>query len=81
MGRSVPLTQRFVRENENEEAVGLHNAARAVDWVPGWETVRLNPFRSIASCCAKKLIHTFGMDQSAVQPGPGGLFPGIVETL
>ena len=35
-------------------------------------------------CCEllrEKLIHTFGMDQSAVQPGPGGLFPGIVEAL
>ena len=35
-------------------------------------------------CCEllrEKLIHTFGMDQSAVQPGPGGLFPRVVETL
>ena len=35
-------------------------------------------------CCEllrEKLIHTFGMEQSAVQPGPGGLFPGIVEAL
>ena len=35
-------------------------------------------------CCEllrEKLMHTFGMDQSAVQPGPGGLFPGIVEAL
>ena len=36
VGRGVPLTQRIVRENENEEAVvGLRNAARAVDRVPG----------------------------------------------
>ena len=40
VGRGVPLTQRIVRENENEEAVGgLRNAARAVDRVPGWRAV------------------------------------------
>ena len=113
LGRGVPLTQRIVRENENEEAVGrLRNAARAVDRVPGWKAVGLKLSRLIEEvviqhedvlskvlsglgrkdqiepvpeqCCEllrEKLIHTFGMDQSAVQPGPGGLFPGIVEAL
>ena len=115
VGRGVPLTQRIVRENENEEAgggEGLRNAARAVDRVPGWKAVGLKLSRIIEEvviqhedllskvlsglgrkdqiesvpeqCCEllrEKLIHTFGMDQSAVQPGPGGLFPGIVEAL
>ena len=46
------------------------------------ERIRLNPFRSSAAkLLREKLIHTFGMDQSAVQSGPGGLFPGIVEAL
>ena len=36
-GRGAPESQRVVREDENERAIGgLRNAARAVDRVPGW---------------------------------------------
>ena len=38
VGRGAPLSQRFARENQNEEALGgLRNAARAVDRVPRWK--------------------------------------------
>ena len=40
IGRGVPLTQRALCEEENEQAVGrLRNAARAVDRVVGWKEV------------------------------------------
>ena len=39
-GRGAPESQRVVREDENEAAIGgLRNAARAVDRVPGWKVV------------------------------------------
>ena len=40
VGPGVRVSQRSAREQENEQAVGgLHNAARAVDTVPGWKLV------------------------------------------
>ena len=35
-------------------------------------------------CCEllrEKLVHTFGSEASAMQPGHGGLFPGIFHML
>ena len=113
VGRGAPLSQRFARENENEEAVGgLRNAARAVDRVPGWKSVGVRLSKIIEEvviqhedvlnkvfnglgqkdqveavpeqCCEllrEKLFLMFAASESAVQPGPGGLFPGVFQLL
>ena len=112
-GRGAPESQRVVREDENEAAIGgLRNAARAVDRVPGWKVVgrkiakiieelvnkhqevldtvlsglgdKVNPTAVPESLCVglrSRLSSIFQMSESVLNPGPGGLFPGLVQAL